>query len=102
MSSDPFIKYLKNVAEKSDIIVEKDRIKWFEVERRGHRVVGFLDMYYFDEKGDYVVLDKSTAYDLKERLEFLEKSVVKYKKWLKILSLLCICMLIIIIVLILR
>ncbi|RLE94718.1 MAG: hypothetical protein DRN04_02280 [Thermoprotei archaeon] len=103
MSSNSFIKYLKSVAEKTDVIVEKNHIKWFNVEKTGRRVIGFLDMYYFDEKGDYIILNKSTAYDLKERLEFLEKSVAKYRKWLKILSLTCVFMLItIVLILVLR
>ncbi|HDI74592.1 MAG: hypothetical protein DRJ52_05415 [Thermoprotei archaeon] len=99
MASNTFIEYLKTVAKKSDVVMERGKIKWFDREIPRHRAVDFLDMYYLDGKGDYVVLDRSTAYEIKERMEFLEREILKYKKRTMYLSiaLLMMCVIVVII-----
>ncbi|HDJ96864.1 MAG TPA: hypothetical protein ENG54_00175 [Thermofilum sp.] len=96
-----FQQYLEKVSSKTKVKIEKGRIRWIErYEAVDNIPVDFFDNIYLNKRGDIVVLSKSTAQDIKERISFLEENLYKYRRLTKVLVAACIAELIIILALI--
>jgi len=86
-----FQQYLEKASSKTKVKIDKGGIRWIErYEAVDNIPVDFFDNVYLNKKGDIVVLSKSTAQDIKERISFLEENLYKYRRLVKALAATCI------------
>ncbi|MGQ9596780.1 MAG: hypothetical protein ACUVUS_05215 [Thermoproteota archaeon] len=90
MENKSFKKFLE--AKSTGVKVERQggRISWDEEIMKNKRsFTGFLEFAYSDKKsGEFIYLDRSTAFDVLERINWLENKMRSLSRKTKILSIL--------------
>ncbi|NHV99710.1 MAG: hypothetical protein HA496_08735 [Thaumarchaeota archaeon] len=92
MESRSFRKFLEEKSAKIKVERQGQRISWDEeVKKDKHSFTGFLEFAYSNRaSGDYIYLDRSTAFDIVDRINWMETRIKRLTIRLKILLLLLI------------
>ncbi|MGQ9478701.1 MAG: hypothetical protein ACUVQ0_01605 [Thermoproteota archaeon] len=92
MESRSFRRFLERKSAKTKVERYGGRISWEEELRRDkYSFAGFLEFVYSDRKtGDYIYLDRSTAFDVLERMDWMERKIKSLSRKLRILLILLI------------
>ena len=76
-----FLKYLEKKSKSSSVVIKGKKAIWFEEDTEPKMPSEFLDLYYGGATGgDYVVMSRSMAKELEERLKRLEEENKKLKE----------------------
>lgn len=99
-----FREFLARKARKAEVRRVGKYLSWREDEVALSRApTEFLDMFYLSQKpGDVVMMDRSTARDLEERLKRLEEEVKRLRGVNNILKAVIVGLLVLLIVVVLR
>ncbi|MGB9759122.1 MAG: hypothetical protein ACP5KW_03840 [Thermoproteota archaeon] len=88
MESEYFRKFLESKSSKVNTRRIGDLLAWDEGLQTSHssKFTDFLELVYAEKTtGDAIVLERGTALDLAERIEWMEKSIESLSKKIKIL-----------------
>lgn len=90
MENRSFRKFLEEKSAKIKVERQGQRISWDEeVKKDKYSFTGFLEFAYSNKtSGDYIYLDRSTAFDILDRIDWMEKKIKSLSMRLKILFLL--------------
>ncbi|RLE89350.1 MAG: hypothetical protein DRJ49_03305 [Thermoprotei archaeon] len=78
---DNFIRFLEHRARHSGVRRSRRRLIWIEKEEPKRMLTEFIDMYYLGyTPGEYVVISRSMAREIEERLKTLEEENKKLKE----------------------
>lgn len=92
MESRSFRKFLEEKSANIKVERQGRRISWDEeVKRDKYSFTGFLEFAYSNKtSGDYIYLDRSTAFDILDRINWMERRIKSLMLRLRILFLLLI------------
>jgi hypothetical protein len=87
-----FRKFLEAKSADTKVERQEGRISWDEdIMKEKQSFTGFLEFAYSNKtSGEYVYLDRSTAFDILDRINWMENRIKKLNKRVKILILLLI------------
>ena len=88
MESEYFRKFLESKSSKVNAKIIGDLLAWDEglQTSRSSKFTDFLELVYAEKTtGDAIVLERGTALDLAERIEWMEKSIESLSKKVKVL-----------------
>lgn len=90
MESRSFKKFLEEKSANIKVERQGQRISWDEeVKRDKYSFTGFLEFAYSNKtSGDYIYLDRSTAFDILDRMNWMERKIKSLSMRLRILFLL--------------
>jgi hypothetical protein len=85
-----FRKFLEEKSAKIKVERQGQRISWDEeIKKDKYSFTGFLEFAYSNKtSGDYIYLDRSTAFDILDRMNWMERKIKSLGIRLKILFLL--------------
>lgn len=90
MENRSFRKFLEEKSAKIKVERQGQRISWDEeIKKDKYSFTGFLEFAYSNKtSGDYIYLDRSTAFDILDRMNWMERKIKSLGIRLKILFLL--------------
>lgn len=90
LESESFRKFLKEKSTNIKVERHGETISWEEsVESGKHSFTGFLEFAYSKKtSGEYIYLDRSTAFDILDRISWMDRKIRSMQRRLKILTLL--------------
>ncbi|MGB9717476.1 MAG: hypothetical protein ACPL4E_03415 [Thermoproteota archaeon] len=90
MENRSFRKFLEEKSANIKVERQGQRISWDEeVKKDKYSFTGFLEFAYSNKtSGDYIYLDRSTAFDILDRINWMERKIKSLSMRLKILFLL--------------
>jgi hypothetical protein len=90
LESRSFRKFLEEKSANIKVERQGQRISWDEeVKKDKYSFTGFLEFAYSNKtSGDYIYLDRSTAFDILDRMNWMERKIKSLSIRLKILFLL--------------
>ncbi|MCX8183208.1 MAG: hypothetical protein N3F08_02120 [Crenarchaeota archaeon] len=90
MESKSFKKFLEEKSAKIKVERQGQRISWDEeVKRDKYSFTGFLEFAYSNKtSGDYIYLDRSTAFDILDRINWMDRKIKSLSMRIRILFLL--------------
>lgn len=92
MENKSFRKFLETKSANTKVERNERRISWDEeIMKEKQAFTGFLEFAYSNKtSGDYVYLDRSTAFDVLDRINWMEKRIKNLDKRVRMLILLLI------------